>query len=141
MVKRLNSETNFKKDGFKIKVGTTNRLNPQTVYIDLGGYVIPQENKIEYEEDINELNKTFNKHLKNKLCNISVFDKKYICVIETAHERMKKGKTSYISLQCHLKQTGNLNAEEIIKQTTNLTNNLTSDLTEIMKVNGFLVKN
>ena len=53
MGKRLNAENRYNSNGFKVKVGTTNRLSPNTVYIDLGGYLIPQEEKNSYEEDIN----------------------------------------------------------------------------------------
>ena len=140
MAKRLNTEMKFEKGGFKIKIGTTNRLNPNTVYIDMGGYIIPQEEKTEYNSDICELNKMFNKRLKEQIKKQSCFDGKYICVIDTAQERMKKGKSSYISLQCHLKQNANLNVVDIINETKQFTVSMTEEFNEVIKCNGFSVK-
>lgn len=140
MSKRLNSENRFIVNGFKAKVGTTNRLSPTTVYIDLGGYITPQEEKENYEESVALIDKNFKKSLKNKITSKNVFDKKYICVIETAHERMRKGKNSYISLQFHLKQALDLNVDNIIKETTNLTNEIIEDFSTIVDNYGFSVK-
>lgn len=140
MAKRFNSERKINKNGFKIKVGTTNRLSPSTVYIDLGGYIIPQDNKTDYTNDVYMLDKDFKRNLKKKL-NKNVFNSNYICVIETAYERMKKGKTSYISLQCHLKQNGNLMTEDILKETEMLSDMMVNDISQIAKDYGFLVKN
>ena len=139
MAKRFNTERKVNKDGFKIKIGTTNRLNPNTVYVDLGGYIIPQENKEEYTEEFNMINKFFNKKLKT-LLNKDIFDTQYICVIDTAHERMKKDKESYLSLQCHLKQTGTYNTDDILNKTEELANILTNELIDIVEDYGFLVK-
>lgn len=141
MAKRLNTELKFKKGGFKIKIGTTNRLNPNTVYIDLGGYIVPKEEKTEYGTDICELDKMFNSYLKKELHISKCFDKKYICVIETAQDRMKKGKTSYISLQCHLKQNNNLNVNEIIDKTKEFTDIMANSFNAAIEYNGFSVKN
>jgi hypothetical protein len=140
MGKRLNVENRFNSNGFKVKVGTTNRLSPNTVYIDLGGYLIPQEEKNSYEEDINTFDKTFKRLLKKKIGVGDIFDNKYICVIETAHERMKKGKTSYVSLQCHLKQNGNLNTEDVIYETEKLSNTIIKDFIETANEYGFSIK-
>ena len=140
MGKRLNVENRFNFNGFKVKVGTTNRLTPNTVYIDLGGYLIPQEEKISYEEDINIVDKTLKNFLKKKIGISKIFDENYICVFETAHERMKKGKTSYISLQCHLKQNGNLNTEDIINKTEILSNEMIEYFIETANDYGFSIK-
>jgi hypothetical protein len=141
MGKRLNTETKLNKNGFKIKVGTTNRLKPNTVYIDLGGYIIPQKDKNNYDEDVVELNKMFNKRLKSYISKSEIYDKKYICVIETAQARMKKGKKSYISMQCHLKQNGNFDTNDIIEITKDFTVSISKELSDIIECNGFSIKN
>lgn len=140
MSKRLNSENRFNINGFKARVGTTNRISPTTVYIDLGGYITPQENKESYEGNILQMDKEFKKKLKHILNNKTVFDKKCICILETAHERMKKGKSSYISLQCHLRQNSNLDSDGIIRETEILTNEIVNDFSKIADDYGFLVK-
>lgn len=139
MAKRFNSEKKIEKNGFKIKIGTTNRLNPNTVYIDLGGYIVPQYEKDKYFEEFSSIDKSFNKKLKNSL-NKEVYESNFICVLDTAYERMQKGKKSYISMQCHLKQKNKLTTDEILSETENLTNIITDELINIIEDNGFLVK-
>ena len=139
MAKRLNTEKKIKRNGFNIKIGTTNRLNPNTVYIDLGGYITPQEEKKEYSEDILSLNKMLNHEIKANLRTNNEFDKKYICVIETASERMKMGKKSYISLQCHLKQQNCLDTNEILQATDEFITNLSPVIINTIEYNGFSV--
>ena len=141
MAKRLNTEIKFKNGGFKVKIGTTNRLKPNTIYIDLGGYIIPNDDKSNYDEDVYQLDKMLNKNIKKQLLYNEFFDKKYICVVETAQDRMKIGKSSYISLQCHLKQSGNLNVNDIIDAAKIFTNDLCIKFIDIIEYNGFSVKN
>ena len=140
MARRFNSERKINKNGFKIKIGTTNRLTPNTVYIDLGGYIIPQNNKNSYIDDVMNIDADLKKRLKEQLNN-NIFSKNYICVFETAHERMKQGKSSYISLQYHLKQNGNLLTEDILNETQTLSDSIINDLSQIVYDNGFLIKN
>lgn len=137
MVKRLNSEKKITTNGFKVKIGTTNRLNPSTIYIDMGGFITPQENKEEYLQNVNEIDKLMKKQIKKHLINNNDFDKKYICVIETASERMKVGKKSYISLQCHLKQKSNMDVNAIFQSAESLTHELVANFNEIIDNNGF----
>jgi hypothetical protein len=137
MVKRLNSEKKITTNGFKVKIGTTNRLNPSTIYIDMGGFITPQENKEEYLQNVDEIDKLMKKQIKKHLINNNDFDKKYICVIETASERMKVGKKSYISLQCHLKQKSNMDVNAIFQSAESLTHELVANFNEIIDNNGF----
>ena len=139
MTKRLNTETKFKNGGFKVKIGTTNRLNPNTIYIDLGGYIIPQEDKTSYDENVLGLDKMLNKSIKKQLIDNKYFDKKYICVTETAQDRMKKGKSSYISLQCHLRQTEGIDANELVDRMVNLTPKLFKEVKKSITYSGFTI--
>ena len=137
MVKRLNSEKKIKTNGFKVKIGTTNRINPSSIYIDMGGFITPREDKDGYSENIDEINKLMKRQIKKYLVNNNDFDKKYICVIETAAERMKKGKKSYVSLQCHLKQKTNMDVNSIFHSAETLTYEIVANFNEIIDNNGF----
>ena len=57
MLKTINSEKTFPDSNFKVKIGTTNKKNPETVYIELGTYVKPTKLMELYKEYINIFNK------------------------------------------------------------------------------------
>ena len=46
MARKINSEQTVDNDSFKLKVGTTDKKNPKTIYIDCGFFIEPKEEKI-----------------------------------------------------------------------------------------------
>lgn len=140
MAKRLNSEIKLNENGFKIKIGTTNRLNPSTVYMDIGGFIIPQFEAEEYKDDYEFIEHNIHKTIKKLLKENSDFEKNYICVVEIPYERMKMNKSSYLSCQCHLKQKNNLQTDEIISATKDITKELVTTLSNTLTESGFSIK-
>ena len=55
MARKINSEQTVDNDSFKLKVGTTDKKNPKTIYIDCGFFIEPKEEKDEYTEDIKNI--------------------------------------------------------------------------------------
>jgi hypothetical protein len=53
---------------------------------------------------------------------------------------MKKGTSSYVSLQCHLRQNSNLDSDGIIRETEILTNEIVNDFSKIADDYGFSLK-
>ena len=50
MIKKINSEIKFHDNKFKIKIGTIDKKNPDTIYIELGTYITPIDIKDSYNE-------------------------------------------------------------------------------------------
>ena len=55
MARKINSEQTVDNDSFKLKIGTTDKKNPKTIYIDCGFFIEPKEEKDEYTEDIKNI--------------------------------------------------------------------------------------
>ena len=58
---RLNSEKTIANDNFKIKIGTTNKVNPQVVYVEGKTFIKPLVEKDDYSKDVVEMKRSFNR--------------------------------------------------------------------------------
>ena len=147
MARKINSEQTVDNDSFKLKVGTTDKKNPKTIYIDCGFFIEPKEEKDEYTEDIKNIEDGA-KRLAKKISNAMkpntegerIFKKDFIFVFEVAETRASYGKKSYASIQLHLKQEDDmLNFNEIMYYTKWLAEFFTKTLKRYIEDIGFEV--
>ena len=146
MARKINSEIVVDNDNFKIKVGTTDKKNPKTVYIDCGFFIEPKTEKEDYSEDVKYI-ETEARNVAKKVSNATnpnpenidrLFNKNYVFVFEVAETRVFYGKKSYISFQLHLKQNEEcLNFDEISKYVIILSEYMTSVLLHRINEIGF----
>ena len=52
---RLNSEKKIENEYFKLKIGTTNKINPIVIYVEGKTFISPNEEKGDYSKDIAEI--------------------------------------------------------------------------------------
>ena len=138
--KKIHSEIKFSDPDFNIKIGTTNKKKPEVVYVQIGTYLKPNEDKNTYYEDIKIFDKLSKNYLSNKLKNSSKYNKDFILITDIADERMNINKKSFLEIQIHLKRY--LEKDMTFKT---LTNDLYSEhitdfiyfLKENLKENGF----
>lgn len=144
MARKINSECIVDDDKFKVKISTTDKKNPKTVYIDCGFFIEPKIEKEDYSEDIKYIEEE-TRVLAKKVSNATnpenidrLFDKNFIFVFEIAESRVSYGKKSYISLQVHLKQNSEvLNFDLITKYTKTLSKFMTHTLLNRVEDIGF----
>jgi hypothetical protein len=103
--KKIHSEINFFDTDFKIKICTTNKKNPETLYVQLGTYLKPIEEKNMYTDEMYEFDKISNHYLRDKLKNSQKYSKNFILVTEIADERMNTNKKSFLDIQIHFKRS------------------------------------
>ena len=139
MSKRLGIERKVENDNFKIKVVTLNKFNSNSLFIESGTFISPFEEKDDYTSDTEFLEKSINDNIKNFIKQNKLYDKHYICAFELPVERMKVGKNSYLSLQCHFKQTENLTIDEFLDKTVDLSKKLFKDIEKSVRCCGFTV--
>ena len=85
------------------------------------------------------MEKSINDNIKNFIKQTPLFDKNYICSVEIPYERMKVGKKSYLSLQCHLRQTEGIDANELVDRMVNLTPKLFKEVKKSITYSGFTI--
>lgn len=114
MIKKINSECKFNDNIFKMKIGTTNKKNPNTIYIELGTYITPISNKQTYSEDIDYLEKGIKTFVKTRLGRENM-SKDFILIVDVADERINQNKKSYLEIQLFIKtgKTDNLSFKDL----------------------------
>ena len=108
MIKKINSEIKFKNSNFKIKIGTTNKKKPSTIYINVGTYITPLNKKKKYTDTISKFEKQLKKKITNIITNNDLFGNKFIFVSEIAEDRMSVNKKSYFDLQTYYSVENNV---------------------------------
>lgn len=106
-MKKINSEIKLEDEHFKIKIGTTNKKYPDTVYVEMGSYIAPLLDKRSYEMDINNFEKMAKRYVKRVMDDGDACNHDFIFVTDVANERIMQGKKSYLEMQLYLKPTAN----------------------------------
>ena len=108
---RLNSEKKLETKDFRLKIGTTNKNNPQVIYVEGRTFVSPLDNKEDYSRDILDFQHTLKSAISNGLANNRHFEKKFIVDFQLASKGICYNKKSFLSFQFLLKQ----NPENVMK--------------------------
>lgn len=108
---RLNSEKRIENEDFKLKIGTTNKVNPLVIYVEGKAFISPTEEKDGYNKDISEIKHHFKRSISTSLAGSNIFDTKYILDFQVASSGISVNKKSFLSFQFLLRQKG----EKIMK--------------------------
>ena len=104
-LKTINSEKLIQNPNFKVKIGTTNKKKPNTIYIELGTYITPTKDLESYKEYICCFDKNTKHFINNLIDNKKTCDKNFILITDIAEDRIETNKKSYLDLQIFLKPT------------------------------------
>ena len=100
---RLNSEKKIEHNFFKLKIGTTNKINPNVIYIEGRTFIKPLYEKDNYNPDIINIKRRFNRFLQNYVNNSDIFSNKFILDFQVAQSGIAVNKRSFLSFQFFLK--------------------------------------
>ena len=139
MQKNICSEINLENPYFKLKIGTINKKNPTTFYVEGGTFITPVDNDDDrlYNERIATIYKEMTKGIQ-----LIVSEKKlkhdFIANIDVAEDRMKVGKKTYFTFQYFLKQDGEpISFVEIGENGNEYTSEVLKRIEYSLKENGF----
>lgn len=102
-MKKIKSESKFTDDSFKIKIGTMDKKNPEVIYIELGSYISPVEEKKSYKPNVSNIERETKSLIGNVLQNSGLCKSDFIFVSDIADERIAMNKKSYFELQLFVK--------------------------------------
>lgn len=106
MQKNICSEVSVNNPYFKVKIGTINKKNPTTFYVEGGTFITPVEDDgIPYKEKIALVYKEMARGIQY-LVSGNRLKHDFIANIDVADERMKVGKKTFFTFQYYLKQNG-----------------------------------
>lgn len=106
MAKKINSEFNIKSNSlnFNIKMGTSNKKNPEVIYTTLTSYITPL-NDYDYNIFLSVLNKGIKKYIKTINAIKNKCERDLIVIVDIATNRLEIAKPSYLDIQIYLKPT------------------------------------
>ena len=104
MAVRLNNEKKIDNEYFKLKIGTTNKINPIVIYVEGKAFICPTEEKDDYSKHISEIKHRFKRGISEGLYGTDVFDGKYIMDFQVASNGISVNKKSFLSFQFLLRQ-------------------------------------
>ena len=138
---RLNAEKKIDSENFKVKIGTVNRLNPRSIYIEGRGFITPTEDKDDYSPDISIMKHSLKKSLVNELNKSKVFDNKFIFDFDIASNCMKFNKSSFLSFQITLRQKGDvsLDIKKIKEVSSHMVTSIVDQLVTTLKSSNYLI--
>lgn len=133
-MKKINSELKYDNDIFKIKIGTTDKKNPQTIYIEIGTYISPKEEKNSYKTDIFYLDSELKKYTEKLLQDSQFLKREFIFVTDCPYERIIKGKNSYLEFQLFIKPFSNISASKKFSEISKTINEIyIEDIINVIK--------
>jgi len=138
---RLNSEKKIENDNFKIKIGTTNKINPIIIYVEGKAFISPTEEKEDYSKDISEIKHVLKHSISEHLHAAENFDNKYIVDFQVASNGIQMDKKSFLSFQFLMRQNKDnvLKLIEVKNAYTDMVLDIVNDLKESIVECGFLL--
>lgn len=139
---RLNSEKTINHNLFKIKMGTTNKINPKVIYVEGRTFIQPLIEKNSYTTELSMIKRGFNKIIQDFINTNDLFSKKYILDFQVAQSGILVSKRSFLSFQFLLKQKNEdkiLKLKEVKEKTEDSIQDVLNNLTSCIKECDFNV--
>ena len=106
---KINGNKHILHNKIKAKLGLTDKKNQNVFYLEGGTFVIPNVEYDDFQQIMKDVESSCKKTMKRKLFNNKLFESNFLMNFEICSNRMKKGKSSYLSFQYHFKQKNNNN--------------------------------
>lgn len=138
---RLNSEKRIDAENFKLKIGTTNKIDPVVVYVEGRAFISPQEEKEDYSKDISEIKHNFSRAISRNISDSPLFDRKFILDFQVASKGISLSKKSFLSFQFLLRQNKDkiLKLKELKENCEGLIKNIVDSLEENIIEHNFVI--
>lgn len=140
MTKSICSEVSLENPYFKLKIGTINKKQPTTFYVEGGTFITPVDEGDDERSYKDRIAAVYNEMAKGiqRIVSENGLRKDFIANIDVADERMKVGKKTYFTFQYYLRQNGELVPfSEIVEDGTDYTKIVLDRLEYSLKENGF----
>lgn len=126
---------------FKLKIGTINKKNPTTFYVEGGTFITPVEDDgITYKDKMANVYRAMSLGLMGLTGETKNIQPSFIANIDVADERMKVGKKTYFTFQYYLKQNEEpVSFAEITENGEKYTKVVLEKIEYSLKENGFAI--
>ena len=139
MQKNICSEVSLDNPYFKLKIGTINKKNPTTFYVEGGTFITPvdEDDVVPYKDKMAEVQRQMSLGIMSMKAGKNLGGN-FIANIDVADERMKVGKKTYFTFQYYLQQKGELTPfADIAADSDKYTTEVLKRIEYSLKENGF----
>ena len=138
---RLNSEKKIENEDFKIKIGTTNKINPIIIYVEGRAFITPTFDQDDYNKEIAEIKHVLKQSISQHLQTTDKFDNKYIVDFQVASNGIQINKKSFLSFQFLIRQNKDnvLKLIEVKNNSSNMVLEIVNDLKNSIVEHGFVL--
>ena len=144
MAKRLNIERGIGNTAFKTRIGSVNRLNPESIYVTGKAYITPNFQKEDYTEDIEEIDCDLKAILRRYANSSDFVNKLFISNLEIPQNGLKYGKNTYMCFQLFFSQKRNgelcRSIDKIRSRMSPLVDGVMSEFEKMLNERGFLIR-
>jgi hypothetical protein len=106
---KTNGDKTITHSNIKAKLGLTDKQNHNVFYLEGGTFIVPDNELEDFTSTMHSIESACRRSIKNKLHKNDFLDSNFLMNFEICSDRMKQGKSSYLSFQYHFKQKDNLN--------------------------------
>lgn len=142
MAIRTNSEKKIEHSLFKLKIGTTNKIKPEVIYLDGKTFISPNEELDSYNKEICSIKRKFHETIQHNLSLSDNFASKYILNFKVAENGITPSKKSFLSFEFLFRQKDVkhlLKLNDAKKAANNMIENILGDVTDEIVKNNFNV--
>lgn len=143
-MKKIATKLAIPNDNFKLKIGTLNKKNPISFYIEGNTYITPLKEEKAYTKQLELIRRSFKRNVSDIIRNSPLVDSFYILNFEVASERIRCNKKTYLNFECYFRQKSPTpkTMDMIKNEDFDLIQNITTQLSlELSKNNFTLTKN
>lgn len=143
-MRKIATKLNIPNENFKLKIGTLNKKNPISFYIEGNTYITPLKEEKGYTKQLELVRRTFKRNISDVIKDSNLVDSFYILNFEVASERIKLDKKTYLNFECYFRQKSKTpkSMDMIKNEDSGLIQNITNLLySELMKNDFVLTKN
>ena len=101
----MNGKRNVNHEKYTMYIGTLDKKNPQSFYVEGTAYIRPRFTASNYKGDIAEIHRTFRNAIRNVIRKSNRLDSKFLTHIDVAEERLSNKRDTFLIFQCHFKQS------------------------------------
>lgn len=138
---RLNSTKKIDNDNFKLKLGTTNKLNPFAVYIEGRTFISPNEDKDDYAHDLSDMKRYLKTTISENIKKSNLFENRVIVDFQAAASGIAINKKSFISFTFVMKQPQDriLSLKDLKTSSEGMINAIVNDFGEYIKEKNYVI--
>lgn len=141
---RLNFQKQLDHPSFKVKIATVNKKIPTVIYFKGGTFITPIIDRESYGNDIHGFEKCFKTLVKDNI-ELRFGDylaDRFICHLHVKDKSVKYNDSSYLSIECHLRQKNDENLLSLVDMKklleTSIYNTL-EQLCEMIIEHGYII--